>query len=54
MRRIAVLLCALGAALLVAAPPALAANASVAIQNFSFQPQGVTIKVEPPPSESIQ
>src|SRR4051794_11427067 len=44
-RKIAVLLCALVGAVLIAMPAARAANASVNIQNFSFQPQSVTINV---------
>jgi plastocyanin len=44
-RKVGVLLCGLAAAAVVGVPAARAANSSVSIQNFSFQPQSVTINV---------
>jgi len=44
-RKIGVLACTLAAAAVVGVPAAWGANSSVSIQNFSFQPQSVTINV---------
>jgi plastocyanin len=45
-RKVGVLLCALAAASLLWVPPVHAADSAVSIQNFSFQPQSVTINVD--------
>jgi plastocyanin len=45
VRKIAVVVCALAAAVLVAVPPARGANASVSIVDYAFQPADVTISV---------